>query len=58
MAIIKEPKGIDFVVNSDPWTDEELKQFRKLMEKQKSDLGEKKRLKIKQKVKGASKQPA
>lgn len=42
MAIVKEPKGVDFVVKSEPWTDEELKEFRKLMEKQKSDLGEKK----------------
>ena len=58
MAIIKEPKGVDFVVNSEPWTEEELKQFRKLMKKQKSDLGEKKRLKIEEKVNEASKQEA
>lgn len=58
MAIIKEPKGIDFVVKSEPWSDEELKEFRKLMKKQKSDLGEKKRLKIKEKVKKVSEQPA
>jgi len=54
MAIVKEPKGIDFVVKSEPWSDQELKEFRKLMKKQKSDLGEKKRSKIKEKVKKVS----
>ncbi|TVQ16237.1 MAG: hypothetical protein EA364_00485 [Balneolaceae bacterium] len=60
MAIVKEPKGIDFVVKSEPWSDQDLKEFRKLMEKQKSDLGEKKRSKIKEQVKkvSKSKQPA
>lgn len=58
MAIIKEPKGIDFVVKSEPWTDKELKEFRKLMKMQKSDLGEKKRSKIKENYKKVSKQPA
>ncbi len=60
MSIVKEPKGIDFVVKSEPWTDKELKEFRKLMEKQKSELGEKKRSKIKEKIKkvSKSKQPA
>ncbi|WP_176719499.1 hypothetical protein [Rhodohalobacter halophilus] len=58
MAIVKEPKGIDFVVKSEPWTDKELKEFRKVMEKQKSKLGEKKRSKIKENYKKVSKQPA
>jgi hypothetical protein len=60
MAIVKEPKGIDFVVKSEPWSEKELKEFRKLMKKQKSDLGEKKRSKIKEKVikVSKSKQPA
>lgn len=58
MAIVKEPKGIDFVVKSEPWSDEELKEFRKLMKNQKSELGEKKRSKIKEKYKKVSKQPA
>jgi hypothetical protein len=56
MAIIKEPKGIDFVVKSQPWSEEELVEFRKLMAKQKAELGEKKRSKIKEKVKKVSKQ--
>ncbi|WP_165779165.1 hypothetical protein [Rhodohalobacter barkolensis] len=58
MAIVKEPKGIDFVVKSEPWSDEELKEFRKLMKKQKSELGEKMRSKIKENYKKVSKQPA
>lgn len=58
MAIIKEPKGIDFVVKSEPWSDEELKEFRKLMKKHKSELGEKRRSKITENYKKFSKQPA
>ncbi len=58
MAIVKEPKGVDFVVKSDPWTEKELEEFRKLMKKQKSELGEKKRSKIKENFKKVSKQPA
>ena len=58
MAIVKEPKGVDFVVKSEPWTEKELKEFRKLMKKQKSELGEKKRSKIKENYKKLSNQPA
>jgi hypothetical protein len=58
MSIVKEPKGVDFVVKSEPWSDEELKEFRKMMKKQKSELGEKKRSKIKENYKKVSKQPA
>jgi hypothetical protein len=31
MGLIKEPKNVDFTVQSEPWTEEELKDFRKLM---------------------------
>ena len=31
MGLIREPKNIDFTVQSKPWTDEELVDFRKLM---------------------------
>lgn len=60
MATIKEPKGIDFVVNSEPWSEKELKEFRKLMKKKKSELGEEKRAKIKETYNkiSKSKQPA
>ena len=31
MGLIREPKNIDFTVQSKPWTDEELRDFRILM---------------------------
>lgn len=31
MGIIKEPKHVDFTVEYKPWTEEELKNFRKLI---------------------------
>jgi hypothetical protein len=36
MGLIKEPKNIDFTVQSEPWTEEELKDFRKIMNDLKS----------------------
>ncbi|MBS4028138.1 MAG: hypothetical protein KGZ58_05800 [Ignavibacteriales bacterium] len=35
MKLIKEPKEIDLIIKSEPWTDEELADFRKLMQAQK-----------------------
>ncbi len=58
MAIVKEPKGVDFVVKSEPWTNKELKEFRRLMKKQKSKLGEEKRSNINENYKKISKQSA
>jgi len=31
MGLIKEPKNIDFTVQSKPWTEDELRDFRKIM---------------------------
>lgn len=31
MGLIREPKHVDFTVESQPWTEEELHDFRKLM---------------------------
>jgi len=31
MGLIKEPRDVDFTVKSEPWTEEELADFRKLM---------------------------
>jgi hypothetical protein len=31
MGLIKEPKDIDFSKKSEPWTDQELAEFRELM---------------------------
>lgn len=45
MSIVKEPKGVDFYVKSEPWTDEELADFRKLMKKEKTKLSKEKYLK-------------
>lgn len=33
MGLIKEPKNVDFTVQSKPWTEDELRDFRKLMTK-------------------------
>jgi hypothetical protein len=34
MGLIREPKNVDFIVKSEPWTKEELKQLREIMKKQ------------------------
>ena len=31
MGLIREPKNVDFTVQSKPWTEDELRDFRKLM---------------------------
>lgn len=36
MGLIREPKNVDFTKQSKPWTEEELRDFRKLMAKLKS----------------------
>jgi hypothetical protein len=36
MGLIKEPKNIDFTIQSEPWTEEELADFRKLMKELKA----------------------
>jgi hypothetical protein len=35
MGLIREPKNIDFFVIDSPWTDEEKKEFSKLIKKEK-----------------------
>jgi len=50
MGRIKEPKGIDFVVKSEPWSEGELKEFRDLMNKQKSQMSPEKRKALKKRV--------
>ena len=42
MELIKEPRDIDFVIQSEPWTDEELADFRKLMKELKAKNAKKK----------------
>lgn len=54
MAIIKEPKGVDFTVNSEPWTDHELAEFSKLINKKKSELDDETKNEIEKLSKRAS----
>ena len=42
MGLIKEPRNVDFTVQSKPWTEEELKDFRKLMNELKAKTAKKK----------------
>lgn len=42
MAIIKEPKNIDLSTKSEPWNENELADFRKLMEEIRSKTKSKK----------------
>ncbi|MBI3218608.1 MAG: hypothetical protein HYZ44_03785 [Bacteroidetes bacterium] len=34
MGLIREPKNVDFIIESEPWTNEELKLLREIMKKQ------------------------
>ena len=36
MGLVREPKNVDFTGQSKPWTEEELRDFRKIMAKLKS----------------------
>jgi len=42
MGLIREPKNVDFSVQSIPWTEEELRDFRKLMHELKEKFDQKK----------------
>ena len=52
MGLIREPKDLDFTVQSKPWTEEELRDFRKLMKelKAKNDKRKLRSKKTKKKV--------
>ena len=41
MGLIREPREIDFTIQSTPWTEEELADFRVLMQKQKAERAKK-----------------
>lgn len=36
MGLIREPKNVDFIIQSEPWTEEELEDSRKLIKEQKA----------------------
>ncbi len=42
MGLIREPKDIDFSTKSEPWTDKELSDFRKIMQKIKAKTAKQK----------------
>jgi hypothetical protein len=44
MGLIREPKNVDFTVQSEPWTEDELKDFRKLMDELKAKNSKRKAL--------------
>jgi hypothetical protein len=46
MAVIKEPKNVDFIIKSKPWTNKELSEFSELIKKQKQKNARRK-LKVK-----------
>jgi hypothetical protein len=52
MGVIKEPKYIDFSTKSEPWTEQELKYFREIMQniKTKSAKCKRKSLQVKSKA--------
>ena len=56
MGIIKEPKNVDLSTKSEPWTEEELFDFRKIMQKIKEKNVRRKERVIRQKT--TAKQPA
>lgn len=50
MGLIREPKNVDFTVNSKPWTEKELQDFRKIM----TELKAKSRKTIRKKTKASA----
>ena len=37
MGLIREPKDVDFYIQSKPWTEKELKEFSEIIKKRKAD---------------------
>jgi hypothetical protein len=55
MGLIREPKNVDFIIKSEPWTNDELKQLRDIMKKQRERKSNLKSRTTKKRVKKASK---
>ena len=54
MGLIREPKDVDFYIQSKPWTEEELKEFSKIIKKSKAaNLAKEKRRTQRKKAKPA-----
>lgn len=56
MGLIKEPKNVDLSTKSEPWTEKELADFRKIIEETKAKNAKRKLLSLR--LKGSKKQPA
>jgi hypothetical protein len=55
MGLIKEPKNVDLSTKSEPWTEKELSDFRKIMKEIKAKNGKNKK---KFRVNASKKHPA
>ena len=56
MGLIREPKNVDFIIKSEPWTNEELKKFREVMKQQKEKRAKLKARSITKRVKSTNAQ--
>ena len=56
MGLIKEPKNVDLSTKSEPWTEEELADFRKIMQDIKAKNAKRKERTLT--LKNSKKQPA
>lgn len=57
MGLIREPKNVDFIIRSEPWTKDELKMFREIMKQQRERRTKiKARLKTKRRTKSTNAQ--
>ena len=56
MGLIKEPKNVDLSTKSEPWTEQELSDFRKIMQNIKAKNAKRKERTLR--LKNSKKQPA
>lgn len=56
MGLIKEPKNVDLSTKSEPWTEKELVDFRKIMQDIKDKIAKRKERSLR--LKADKKQPA
>ncbi len=38
MGLIREPKNVDFIIKSEPWTKDELEMLRQIMKRQRAKI--------------------
>lgn len=50
MGLIKEPKNVDFSTKSEPWTEQELSDFRKIMQNIKDKNAKRRQRKLRLKI--------